>query len=480
LATTALIMGGAGHPLGTPPDSPDFVTQYVNNRLTNYVDQSGFTGAPGTSPANTVVVITPEARILGFGFAPAFTFRGIFDGPFDKAVATGTDNLDNCIKGAADCAYNQSASTGAPDPNSEFIVYGYSQSSTIATMEKIRLKEQYPNGGGPKVSFVLTANGNRPNGGILTRGPAGVTIPIIGLPFGNPTPTDTQYQTLDIARQYDGWADQPTNPLNPFSELNALFGMIYLHQNYDQVSLANGVVQDQVGDTTYYLIPTPVIPLLMPLESVPVVGHALADTLDPFFRVLVEAGYDRTISPGTPTTWNLLYFPNPVDLAHNLAVAIPTGLDNGIADLSGDPGNRPLGTEQPGPYGVGGPPVAINDQLTTQQTSDQISGDPVVTASAEDVPEPGLAQPVQTKRPLVTALNNGFTRTQAQGEVRESPLLGSRDPLLLEDAAGNNGQGTIVKPGPVGALGSPLKAIGEAVQNTVEKVLKPKTAAAGG
>jgi PE-PPE domain-containing protein len=350
-------------------------------------------------------------------------------------------------------------------------------------MEKIRLKQEYANGDGPDVSFVLTANGNRPNGGILTRGPAGLTIPIIGLTFGNPTPTDTQYPTVDAVRQYDGWADQPLNPLNPFAEVNSIFGQIYLHPNYDQVDLSQAQEQQQFGDTTYYLIPTPILPMLMPLESVPVVGNALADTLDPFFRVLVEAGYDRTISPGTPTTWNVFYTPNPVDLAHNLALAIPTGLDNGIQDTTGD---RPLGTERPtNPYGIGGPPVRLPDQPTStlQTLSQPESGDPVVTAATEDVPEPGPTPVVQPKRPVLTALTNGLTRTQAQGEVRQSPLVGGGSSVLLE---GLSGAGSAGVPGPAGVgpagMGSPLKQLGDAVKSAVDavdKALKPATDSAG-
>src|SRR5690349_3968645 len=160
LATTAIIMGGAGHPLSTPPDSLTWVEAYTNNRMDNYVNQSPL---PGASTDNVLVVITPEQRILGFGFDPSFTFAGIFDGPFDKAVADGQKNLDKCIKGVG-CAYNTGASTVTPttDPTTQYIVYGYSQSSSVATMEKIALAKQYPDGGGPNVSFILTANGNRP------------------------------------------------------------------------------------------------------------------------------------------------------------------------------------------------------------------------------------------------------------------------------------------------------------------------------
>lgn len=44
--------------------------------------------------------------------------------------------------------------------------------------------------------------------------------------------------------------------------------------------------------------------------------------------------------------------------AKNLAVAIPTGWDDAISYVTGNPDCRPFHTESPGtPYGVGGPPV---------------------------------------------------------------------------------------------------------------------------
>ena len=124
--------------------------------------------------------------------------------------------------------------------------------------------------------------------------------------------------------------------------------------------------QGQVGDTTYYMIPTAILPLLMPVAQLPLVGYPLADALDPALRVLVEAGYNRSISPGRPTPWNPLYFPNPIELAVNVVVAIPTGLDNGLQDIVGV---RPFGTQRPGPYGVGGPEVTyLNPPATTATT----------------------------------------------------------------------------------------------------------------
>jgi PE-PPE domain len=95
----------------------------------------------------------------------------------------------------------------------------------------------------------------------------------------------------------------------------------------------------------------------MPLKSIPLIGPPIAAALDPPLRVLIETGYDRTISPGQPTPGKWLYIPNLGKTAVDFVGAIPTGWDNAIAEITGNPANRPFGTTIPGPYGVGGPPV---------------------------------------------------------------------------------------------------------------------------
>jgi hypothetical protein len=120
------------------------------------------------------------------------------------------------------------------------------------------------------VSFVLIANGNRPHGGYLARGPQGFTIPILlpagGVTFREPTPTNTQYPTVDIAIQYEGLADYPANPLNLLTVANANMGEQQLHPYYVDRSLDDpGIVnRGQYGDATYYMIPTGILPLLTP------------------------------------------------------------------------------------------------------------------------------------------------------------------------------------------------------------------------
>jgi PE-PPE domain len=360
-ATTALIMGGTGDPLSTEKDTLPYVQQYLGMAVNNYITPSS-TATPTTGipqgPYNAVAVITPEE------WAPQTGNLTL-----DQSIAIGTANLDNCIR-ATNCEYNTDVGSAAPAASDRFVVFGYSQSAAIGTFEKRRLAAEFPNGGGPDVSFVFIGNGNRPNGGFLARGPEGFTVPpgliFAGATFSGPTPTDTQYETVDIAAQYDAWADVPLNPLNLVAVAN--WYSSYVHYNYKNVNLGDpGIInQGQYGDTTYYMIPTKILPLLTSVTQLPVIGYPVADALDAPLRVLVEAGYDRTISPGQPAPWNPLYVGDPVKVAASFAVSIPTGLDNAFEDTIGI---RPFGTERPGPYGVGGPGVTYDNPPETTATT---------------------------------------------------------------------------------------------------------------
>ena len=107
-------------------------------------------------------------------------------------------------------------------------------------------------------------------------------------------------------------------------------------------------------------------------------------------RVAVEAGYDRTTSPGEPTGFRLLYIPYLIDLGVNFVVAIPTGWDDGLQELGF---GRPFRTEEPGPYGVGGPSVTMDP--TTNEQNQQL-------ASAAKTIEPSVpvAPKLITKEPI--------------------------------------------------------------------------------
>lgn len=345
---TVLVMGGTGHPLSAAADSVSYVTRYLGAALDDYVGPSSAaawsTGIPA-GPYNGVAVITPEENAPNHG---TLSLR--------QSVNRGRAALHDCLTSTA-CDHNEEVGSTAPSPTDTFVVFGYSQSAAIAMLEKARLAGEYPNGGGPDVSFV-TIGGSRPNGGLVARDVDGwMTAVLLGQSrddlITDPVPTDTRYPTVDIAIQYDGFSDFPLNPWNLVANLNAYMGVLLLHTTYAERSLGEPDVIDQGGhgDTRYYLLPTDVLPLLQPLEGIPVIGRAIAETWDPVLRVIVESAYDRSRSPGEPTPFDPRYSEDPVRLADNVAAAIPIGADNGIETLLGF---RPMGTERPGPYGVGG------------------------------------------------------------------------------------------------------------------------------
>ena len=208
--------------------------------------------------------------------------KGYFSDPtYDRSVEIGRANLAAAIAAGGD--------TDKP-----VIIHGYSMGAVVAA-EYMR---EHPGAGN---TYVLAGNPNRPNGGILARF-EGLHIPILDITFNGPTPTDDE-KVIDIARQYDGWADFPRYPLNLLATANALLGIVYLHGKYPNPGVVTPEVLAELeptthGNTTYYLVPTERLPLLMPFNGI--LPDQLLDALDPPLRALVELGYDRD-DYGEPT-----------------------------------------------------------------------------------------------------------------------------------------------------------------------------------
>ncbi|WP_435406054.1 PE-PPE domain-containing protein [Mycolicibacterium rhodesiae] len=209
----------------------------------------------------------------------------IFDKTWNQSVAQGVKNVE------------------ARDPQGD-VIFGLSQGAVVLS----RYKAAHPEGTGN--TFVLVENPSRPNGGILERF-AGLYIPVLDISVSGATP-DNGDTTVDVARQYDGWADFPTYPLNLLATVNAIMGMIYVHgQTQTELTAADieaakaggNAYYQQHGDTTYYLIRTPLVPLLMPLKGI--VPDPILGAIDPVLRKFIEMGYNRA-DYSAPTRAQLL------------------------------------------------------------------------------------------------------------------------------------------------------------------------------
>jgi hypothetical protein len=357
---TALIMGAT-----TIPTPDEF---WVESVMSQFI-------AP-THPDQTiapVAVTTPEegwpltglARLLFSAFGapniwapggpawpdePWWKLSGLFDLTFDQSVRAGVADLEAAM---------------AAHGNDDLVIYGYSQGAVVANEEKRELAEQYPAGTkAPDIDFVLGGDPNLPNGGIAARFP-GLYIPILDLTFNGPAPTDTQFDTAVITRQYDLAADFPLYPLNLVADLNAVLGFLYVHLHGFDVSLApdpstSPSIQSQHGDTSYYFFETQDLPLFSPLRALGV-PESLIDVVEPFFRVIVELGYDRSIKPWEPTPARLIPTLDPGKVATDLVNAIGEGINNAAALI----GLPPLLSIPAAPAEI--TRADVSDQTTTRQ-----------------------------------------------------------------------------------------------------------------
>jgi hypothetical protein len=303
----ALMMGGTGMP--TPS------IEWQDRIIAAYVDPA--TGGD----YNPVLVPTPESE------AYSSTMDGLAD--LQHAMANQPE--------------------GQP-----YVVEGYSQSASIAVLEKEYLAT-LPVDQRPDVTFLLLGNPNQPDGGLVERF-VGLDIPGIGGAFNGAMPTDTGIATIDITNQYDGFADFPQFPINPIADLNALLGIAYAHGAYgggifpqelpfmwppdlpsaaplegpyaDEYVLGSTQIVQQIdGDTTFYFIPTTDLPLLDPLRSLGV-PESVLNIFQPALQVLVEYGYDRDVPMDTVAPAELIPTLDPATFTLEFANGVVQGADN--------------------------------------------------------------------------------------------------------------------------------------------------------
>lgn len=386
---TALMMGGSGMPTPSQFWQDGIITDYIN---------------PATGGNYTPVLVpTPES----------FSSTSVSDGLAALQLAMSEQPA------------------GQP-----YLVEGYSQSAVIAIDEKLLLMDspQPP----PDVTFLLLGSLNRPDGGIFERFEGLVVPGLPGFVFDGAEPTDAGIPTIDISTQYDFFSDFPQFPINPVADLNAVFGIIYAHAAYGNGPLpyevpavwppsdplpaifadeyvlgSTEVVQQTTGDTTFYFVPSTVLPLLGPLYTLGVPLPVL-NVFQPALQALIEYGYDRTIPFGEAVPAELIPTLDPVTFTLQFADGVVQGANNAFALF---------GAELPG-----------FDELeswfaSAEAWSMQTIGDPyydfVTDLNADFNPFTSL---IELEAPLGAGIQDFFDITGIQVNVLD-PILGLFGPL---------------------------------------------------
>ncbi len=299
----ALIMGGTGNPQPEPAYLTVIDQAYIQPLFPGAIKQGVFTPEE----------FWPITGNLTFG----------------QSVTRGVTLLNNAINATI-------------NPTTSAVVFGYSQSATIATNEINALMAM----GSPhanQLSFVLASNPNNPDGGILERFP-GFYIPFLDVPFNGATPPNSPYPTYMYSIQYEGVANAPQYPLHVLSDINAVMGYYYLHSNYEHLTatqvgsaLPLPTSPGYTGDTHYYMLLTQNLPLVQPIRDIPYVGPPLADLIQPDLRVLVDLGYGN-IGVGAdyaniPTPARVFEIIDPFTVGFDLAKGAVQGPQAALVDI---------------------------------------------------------------------------------------------------------------------------------------------------
>jgi len=325
-AITNLVLGASGYPI----PSPEYIAGIPMLYLTPFWN-------PSNLPFTNVGISTPEGL---------YPLTGVKDLTFDISVARGLTILNNSIQ------------TSVQNGSTQINIFGYSQSAAIVSLEMQALDPTNTPGGSllpPGVSLNVTLVGDvsNPNGGLLTRFP-GLSLPSLGFTFGTATP-DNSFPTRIYTIEYDGFADFPQYPIDFLSDLNAFFGIIYLHGQYPFLSpdqIANAIqLTNTVGptETNYYIVPSQDLPanlqglpLLNPVRAIPVIGNPIADLVQPDLTVLVDLGYGSTTQgwspnpPNVPTPFGVIPPVTPGQVISALATGTPQGINAFMNDVNAE------------------------------------------------------------------------------------------------------------------------------------------------
>lgn len=218
------------------------------------------------------------------------------------------------------------------------IVGGHSQGAQVIAMwlRDIGYNSDIPE---ENLTCYLTGNLERKYNGHPKGGdyPGLVKQPVGGRyetdPGGSGIPEDIKYEVFDIAKQWDGWADNPTDTTNKLAMDNAFYGKLMgsCHTQYDQVLLNDpDMLVHKEYNITYMLAPSYPLPLAVARFK----SQADINAYHEEHVEEVESAYDRPYSSAVEQPG-----PAPLPPIPTFPAGIPSSgefVDRRVYDLTGD------------------------------------------------------------------------------------------------------------------------------------------------
>jgi hypothetical protein len=342
-----LVIGGSG----TPIPGPEYVYAanglYLDNPLTKLHPDLTFYQATATNPYGDGL-FTPEGLYPLTGTKTlVLNYPAATDGFPSEATSVGQGDtiLENTI--AADAAAGNTST-----------VFGYSQSSTIASYVMQQLDPKGTPETNSGLNFLLVGDPSNPNGGLLSRfdgfqTTSGHTVsdplnlPSLGVSFDTSTPAD-DYATNIYTLEYDGFADFPRYPLNFLADLNAFLGIEEIHGTYlnggvdgsgptpEEIANATLLPGSALSGTTDSLTNYYMIDETAPLVSL--LPKQLQELLGPDLTYLINLGYGDGSQGYSATVDSPANVDTPFGLAPDVSISsvlsnLETDTEEGIKNL---------------------------------------------------------------------------------------------------------------------------------------------------
>ncbi|MBJ7339252.1 PE-PPE domain-containing protein [Mycolicibacterium sp.] len=259
----------------------------------------------------------------------------------------------------------------------------------------------------------------------------GLSIPFIGQTFG-PVP-ESQYDTVVVNEQWDGWANPPDRPWNLLAVLNAVMGAVYTvngsndHSQTSLDSLSQAVkVSETVnglgGKTTTYMIPRKELPLTRPLRQLGVPGW-IVDEIDKLLTPLILTGYSA-MTPGLGPRIDggqLVFTSAPAPLGNAAPLVEPKEAST-VQTATNDPAPNPVAARTSSSANAVDPtevkrqpvlrPAAITETDDPEPQAVESAG---VRTSLEGQPQPTATSRAQPADPADTT----STSTPRPGDVND-------------------------------------------------------------